>query len=231
MILSIAAFLALGAAAMKDLPECQIYTENQCSGDVIVTDPSFEDHRWYTPAVGDADYNPSYQDYAYLAAHVQLTYNADRTSATATVVTNQNGNDALSYEFDGVETSSPKATFTTTDTSPVSVVVKNSAGKSITLDPIDFVWNAPTVTPLEKGDYRGGQKGAIVELFMWPHMDVAKECDILASMGYMGVKLFPVQEQIMSMEPFSNDLNPWYFAYQPVSYRLQGRMGTRDQLR
>jgi alpha-amylase len=35
----------------------------------------------------------------------------------------------------------------------------------------------------------------------------------------------------MSFETFSGDMNPWYFAYQPVSYRLQGRMGTRDQLR
>jgi alpha-amylase len=35
----------------------------------------------------------------------------------------------------------------------------------------------------------------------------------------------------MSLETFGNDINPWYFAYQPVSYRLQGRMGTRDQLR
>jgi alpha-amylase len=66
---------------------------------------------------------------------------------------------------------------------------------------------------------------------MWPHADVAKECSMLAKMGYMGVKLFPAQEQIMSLEPFSGDLNPWYFAYQPVSYRLQGRMGSRDDLR
>jgi alpha-amylase len=66
---------------------------------------------------------------------------------------------------------------------------------------------------------------------MWPHTDVAKECAVLAKMGYLGVKLFPAQEQLMSFETFSGDLNPWYFAYQPVSYRLQGRMGTRDQLR
>jgi alpha-amylase len=66
---------------------------------------------------------------------------------------------------------------------------------------------------------------------MWPHIDVEQECAILAKMGYLGVKLFPAQEQIMSYETFSGDLNPWYFAYQPVSYRLQGRMGTRDQLR
>jgi alpha-amylase len=50
-------------------------------------------------------------------------------------------------------------------------------------------------------------------------------------MGYMGVKVFPVMEQVMSTEPFQNFLNPWYFMYQPVSYRLQGRMGTRDDLR
>jgi alpha-amylase len=66
---------------------------------------------------------------------------------------------------------------------------------------------------------------------MWTHEDVEKECAMLSKMGYMGAKLFPAMEQLMSQEPFSGDLNPWYFAYQPVSYRLQGRMGSRDQLR
>jgi alpha-amylase len=50
-------------------------------------------------------------------------------------------------------------------------------------------------------------------------------------MGYMGVKVFPVHEQLMSTQPFNDVLNPWSFMYQPVSYRLQGRMGTRDELR
>lgn len=81
------------------------------------------------------------------------------------------------------------------------------------------------------GDYRSGQKGAIVEFFMWPHSEVQAECAMLAQMGYLGAKLFPAQEQVMSLETFSGDLNPWYFAYQPVSYRLQGRMGSRDDLR
>lgn len=61
----------------------------------------------------------------------------------------------------------------------------------------------------------------------------------------------------MSVQPFNNILNPWYvtaiacrvpglvcegtlgtndlffryFMYQPVSYKLQGRMGSRDDLR
>lgn len=35
----------------------------------------------------------------------------------------------------------------------------------------------------------------------------------------------------MSFEPFNNIMNPWYFFYQPVSYRLEGRMGSRTELR
>jgi alpha-amylase len=31
--------------------------------------------------------------------------------------------------------------------------------------------------------------------------------------------------------PQNGELNPWFFAYQVVSYKLQGRSGTRDQLR
>jgi hypothetical protein len=74
-------------------------------------------------------------------------------------------------------------------------------------------------------------EGAIVEMFGWPHEAVAQECPSLAKAGYLGVKLFPPQEQVMSNEPYQNMLNPWYFMYQPVSYRLEGRMGSRDQLR
>ena len=34
----------------------------------------------------------------------------------------------------------------------------------------------------------------------------------------------------MSTQPFNNALNPWYFMYQPVSYKLDGRGGTREEL-
>jgi alpha-amylase len=120
-----------------------------------------------------------------------------------------------------------------TASEPVTVSVVGSDGTRIDLDPIDFIWNAPAVHPLNeaKGDYRSGQKGSIVEFFMWPHSEVEKECAMLAQMGYLGAKLYPAQEQVMSFETFSGDINPWYFAYQPVSYRLQGRMGNRDELR
>lgn len=62
-------------------------------------------------------------------------------------------------------------------------------------------------------------------IFRW---DIWHECD---TWRVTGAKLFPVMEQLMSTEPFQNYLNPWYFMYQPVSYRMHGRMGTREQLR
>lgn len=218
--------------ALGELPSCQIYSENQCVGNAIVTDPSFEDHRWYTPGPTEKDYRPSFQSYNVLAAHVHLKYSSDRKSVTAEVLADHRDKKDLKYIIDGVEQTSNTFKFSSSsDHGPYSVVVKGADGSKIELDPIDFVWDAPTVVNKENGDYRNGQKGAVVELFMWPHTDVAKECSMLSKMGYMGVKLFPAMEQVMSLETFSNDLNPWYFAYQPVSYRLQGRMGTRDDLR
>jgi alpha-amylase len=156
-----------------------------------------------------------------VAAHVHLSYDATRTNVVAEVLTSQRDNaTTFSFLFDGVSQSSNTKKFdATSQSAPVKVSVVGSDGSRIDLDPIDFIWNAPAVHPLEEstGDYRSGQKGAIVEFFMWPHSEVEKECAMLAKMGYMGAKLYPAQEQVMS--------------YETLSYRLQGRMGSRDQLR
>jgi alpha-amylase len=50
--------------------------------------------------------------------------------------------------------------------------------------------------------YENGQS-AIVEFFGWPYDDITQECE----------------------------LNPWWFVYQPVSYRLHSRMGTKQQFK
>ena len=69
-------------------------------------------------------------------------------------------------------------------------------------------------------------------MFGWPHEDVKQECEYLAKMGWMGVKVFPVSESVFSYEwPQNGELNPWWFYYQPVSYKLNGRHGTREELR
>lgn len=69
-------------------------------------------------------------------------------------------------------------------------------------------------------------------MFGWPYEDIKAECPYLAKMGWMGVKVFPPQESVFSFEwPQNGELNPWWFYYQPVSYKLNGRHGTREQLR
>jgi len=214
------------------LPTCQIFSGNHCDGNQIHTERSFEANRWYTPLKGEKDYQQSFQDYAKLVAFAHVVYtDATLSSASlAIVATHKDPSMKLSYVFGGKEQTSNQAKFDKTQTTPLDIVVKGSDGSKITLEPVDFRWNAPAVKPRD-GDFRGGQKGAIAELFGWPHAEIEAECADLAAMGYLGVKVFPVMEQLMSTEPFQNFLNPWYFMYQPVSYRLQGRMGTRDDLR
>jgi len=98
------------------------------------------------------------------------------------------------------------------------------------LDPINFVWQNNAVP--QGAEYNNGQKGGIVEMFGWPFADVEKECAHLGQAGWMGVKLFPVSEHVFSYEwPQNGELNPWWFYYQPVSYKMEGRHGTRDELR
>lgn len=69
-------------------------------------------------------------------------------------------------------------------------------------------------------------------MFGWPHADIKEECAFLAQQGWMGVKVFPVSESVFSYEwPQNGELNPWWFYYQPVSYKLEGRGGSREELR
>lgn len=69
-------------------------------------------------------------------------------------------------------------------------------------------------------------------MFGWPYADIKQECAFLGKAGYMGVKVFPPQESVFSFEwPQNGELNPWWFYYQPVSYKLSGRHGTREELR
>ena len=169
--------------------------------------------------------------------YAQVVYaDASRTAATVTVrATARDPRATLGYAFGAgasPQSSASKTFDAASQKQPLVISVTSAGGGSITLEPIDFIWNVPALpAPPAGSDYRGGQKGAIVEMFGWPDKDVEQECAFLAKAGYLGVKLYPHQEQLMSGEPFQNLLNPWYFMYQPVSYRLQGRMGSRDDLR
>ena len=116
--------------ASADLPTCQVYAENQCDGDVIITDPSFEDHRWYTPSKTSKEYRPSFQDYSVLAAHAHVVYDASQTSATVKILADHRDSAVLKYSFNGKEQNSNTIKFTSANKSPVPVSVKGADGSS-----------------------------------------------------------------------------------------------------
>ena len=69
-----------------------------------------------------------------------------------------------------------------------------------------------------------GGPGVIASLFEWPWTSVADECtNVLGPDGYGAVQVSPPQESI------TVDAHPWWEVYQPVSYQLTSRMGSRDQ--
>jgi len=63
---------------------------------------------------------------------------------------------------------------------------------------------------------------AFVHLFEWTWPEVARECEtFLGPMGYTAVQVSPPQEHVTGEQ--------WWTRYQPVSYRLESRGGTRAQ--
>jgi alpha-amylase len=233
MYRALSLLLALTIASAKELPGCNTYHDNQCSGNTITTNASMAARRWFTPAKGAPGYLPSFQDYSHLVGYNAIVYkDAAKTSATVEVrALHKDSSVSLTYFFNGQQSSESSKDFSSTFKDVLQVTVQGSDGTSLKLEPIDFLWNVQPIKEPASGDYRQGQKGAIVEMFGWPDKDIMEECTFLAKAGYMGVKLYPHQEQVMASEPFQNLLNPWYFMYQPVSYRLNGRMGSRDDLR
>ena len=70
---------------------------------------------------------------------------------------------------------------------------------------------------------------AFVQLFEWPWPDIAQECEnFLGPKGFTAVQISPPNEHAWIATgdgaPF-----PWWMRYQPVSYRLESRSGTRAQ--
>ncbi|KAJ6241498.1 alpha-amylase [Anaeramoeba flamelloides] len=217
---------------IQPLPGCQTYHDGKCTGDTIVMPPSFKARRWQTPTKGSGGHRDSFQDYSHLVGWNHVVYSSDHQSATLEVKATHKDGASLKYSFNGgSQTSSNTKQFTSSFTDVLTVTVYGSDGTKLVLPEYDFMWNTHTPIQHTSGDYRDGQKGAIVSLFGWPDGDIEKECEMLGKAGYLGVKLFPHQESLASIEPMSNILNPWYFYYQPVSYQQNGRHGTRATLR
>lgn len=207
--------------------------EMSCKGGEQTTYPDEWAHRSFqTPMKGDKMFEEAYESLGRIACYPDVVYSQDRTSADVVVKCRTHESVKNTYfSFDGqapVEDNSFKADGSFSK--PLTIVVSDESDHSITLEEVDFLWNAPAIE--QDAVYENGQKGAIVELFGWPYEDIEKECSHIAKAGWMGIKVFPPSEQIMSDEwPQEGELNPWFFAYQVVSYKLSGRSGTRAQLR
>lgn len=64
-----------------------------------------------------------------------------------------------------------------------------------------------------------------VHLFEWRWTDIAQECEnFLGPMGFAAVQVSPPQEHLVAAPGF-----PWWQRYQPVSYQLESRSGSRAE--
>ena len=84
----------------------------------------------------------------------------------------------------------------------------------------------PTATPANQVDTPApGPRTAFVQLFEWKWTDIAQECEkFLGPKGFAAVQISPPQEHIVAPN------HPWWQRYQPVSYQLESRSGTRAEL-
>lgn len=78
---------------------------------------------------------------------------------------------------------------------------------------------APPAEPASAPSYEGG---VFVHLFEWRWPDVAAECeDVIGPAGYAAVQVSPPNEHIAGPA--------WWTRYQPVSYKIESRGGTRAE--
>ncbi|KAF3219913.1 hypothetical protein TWF679_010369 [Orbilia oligospora] len=193
---------------------------------------SSENRRWQTPPQSDPQYISSFQSYGKLVGYADIQYNSARTAAVVVINCLSKTGASLTYYVNNVAQTSNLVQVSSANTGGLNIRVTDSTGGSLTLETLYFLWENPAISG-GQSNFNDGQKGAIVELFGWPYDDVAKECAFLSKAGYMGVKIWPPQEHVWGSNYYETDkqFRPWYFVYQPVSYRLHSRSGTREQLR
>ena len=219
---------------------CSPYNNGCSSGDQVDNHPEFDDYIWQTPPRGSEDWYEGYQGFSHVMGYAQIQYHdTTRKAATVTVIYRTNPTKDITevkFKYNGGDLTSNNVfeanESNMSDDLVITIVAIMGDGTTeyIDLEPIDFVWTAPVVnTP---PNYENGQKGAIVEMFGWPHAEIEKECEMLGKAGYLAVKVFPPMDHVMAFDqPQSGYLNPWYWMYQPVSYRLSSRAGSRAQFK
>lgn len=157
---------------------------------------SAERRRWQTPPQGGPGYASSFGTYRDLVGYADIQYNTLRNSAAVVVNAVSRTGEAISFSFNGgALTTNNVYQVNSAFSAALPITLSTSSGKTLTLDPINFIWqNAPLTAA--QSTFQNGQKGAIVELFGWPWVDIGKECAFLGKAGYMGVKVWPPNEHV-----------------------------------
>lgn len=112
-----------------------------------------------------------------LVGYPQVIYSSDRQSAEVSVQTRVNPKaqeSTLKYFFNDTEQSSPNLTVSNpSGIVNIRVELWSNDDKigTLNLESVDFIWNHPGINLPD--NYKGGQKGAIVEMFGWPYKDIA----------------------------------------------------------
>ena len=209
---------------------------------------SWDERAFQTPPRNDiyGRHRETYQDMHYLVGYAQLKYSLDKQVCTIKFITKVNPklgkegeNYYIRYTFGDIEQESNIFVITPSNNTynngmPIKARIYDSRTKAelvkLELEEEYFIWDNPTIT--QPSNYENGQKGGIVELFGWPYEDIAEECEFISHAGYMGIKIFSPNEHLQNFKNIEDEmLNPWWFIYQPVSYKLHSRMGNKKQLK
>ena len=213
----------------------------------------WESHFWQTPPrnYNDINYKSTYQDMHYLVGYAQLQYNYNRDECEIKIITfiNELGLQKKGYtdyylEYTFGEESQInidtikiyKSTNKYQDGMPITVKIINRTDNYVIalleLEDEYFLWDVPEIKN-QPSEFERGKKGVIVDLFGWPYEDIEEECDFLQVAGYLGVKIAPPNEYILTFDAIEDgELNPWWYVHQTISYKINNtRLGTIKQLK
>ena len=231
---------------LKIFNECTYNYNYECNSGQTSYTSSWESDCFQTPPRGHENYKDSYQDMNLLVGYAQQKYSSDRKSCTINFITFVNPSLGVKdtdykilYTFGSNNDVAYNSTLITSENSykegmPISArIIRISDDEQLAkleLENEYFLWDVPEISGQE-GEFEDGKKGAIVELFGWPFDDIAEECDFLSVAGYLGVKIIPPHEYISNFDVVEGDgLNPWWYFFQTVSYKLKTRLGDKKQL-
>jgi len=193
------------------------------------------------------DYKNSYQDMHYLVGYIRLLYSSNKQICNVTFITKVNPilgmrdtDYKIKYTFGTIEQDQNYLILTPENgtypnglniSAKITKINSDDILAILELEEEYFIWDNFDIN-INETIYEKGQRGAIVELFGWPYDDIAEECDILKVAGYLGVKITPPNEYLLTENVIENgELNIWKYFYQTVSYKFKSRLGNKEQLK